>query len=178
MSFELRELMDARRGENFRLHSEYLNPQLAKVLKTVGMDRFYERGEGCYLYDRSGDRYLDFLSGFGVFALGRSHPAIKKALSDALELDLPNLVQLDCALPARPPRRGARRAGARRAAALFLLQFRGGGDRMRHQVLEVLHQTTTHPARGSFLPRAHERCAVAERRSRVPGRVRAVAPRL
>ena len=98
MSFELRELMDARRGENFRLHSEYLNPQLAKVLKTVGMDRFYERGEGCYLYDRSGDRYLDFLSGFGVFALGRSHPAIKKALSDALELDLPNLVQLDCAL--------------------------------------------------------------------------------
>jgi len=98
MSFELREVMDARRGENFRLHSEYLNPQLAKVLKTVGMDRFYERGEGCYLYDRSGDRYLDFLSGFGVFALGRSHPAIKKALSDALELDLPNLVQLDCAL--------------------------------------------------------------------------------
>jgi acetylornithine/succinyldiaminopimelate/putrescine aminotransferase len=98
MSFELRELMDARRGENFRLHSEYLNPQLAKVLKTLGMDRFYERGEGCYLYDRSGDRYLDFLSGFGVFALGRSHPTVKQALVDAIELDLPNLVQLDCAL--------------------------------------------------------------------------------
>ncbi|MGA2211364.1 MAG: aspartate aminotransferase family protein [Acidimicrobiales bacterium] len=98
MSFELHELMDARRGENFRLHSEFLNPQLAKVLKTVGMDRFYERGEGCYLYDRAGDQYLDFLSGFGVFALGRSHPVIKQALADALELDLPNLVQLDCAL--------------------------------------------------------------------------------
>ncbi|MGA8682625.1 MAG: aspartate aminotransferase family protein [Acidimicrobiales bacterium] len=98
MSFELRELMDARRGENFRLHSEFLNPQLAKVLKTLGMDRFYERGEGCYLYDRAGERYLDFLAGFGVFALGRSHPVIKKALSDAIEADLPNLVQLDCAL--------------------------------------------------------------------------------
>jgi ornithine--oxo-acid transaminase len=98
MSFELRKLMDARRGENFRLHSEFLNPQLAKVLKTLGMDRFYERGEGCYLYDRSGDRYLDFLSGFGVFALGRSHPTVKKALVDAIELDLPNMVQLDCAL--------------------------------------------------------------------------------
>jgi ornithine--oxo-acid transaminase len=98
MSFELKELMAARRGENFRLHSEYLNPQLARVLKTVGMDRFYERGEGCYLYDRAGERYLDFLSGFGVFALGRSHPTVKKALIDAIDLDLPNLVQLDCAL--------------------------------------------------------------------------------
>jgi len=91
-------LIDTRRGENFRLHSEYLNPQLAKVLKTLGFDRFYERGEGCYLYDRAGERYLDFLSGFGVFALGRSHPVIKKALADAIDLDLPNLVQLDCAL--------------------------------------------------------------------------------
>jgi len=98
MSFDLHALMDDRRGENFRLHSEFLNPQLAKVLKAVGMDRFYERGEGCYLYDRAGERYLDFLSGFGVFALGRSHPVVKKALIDAIELDLPNLVQLDCAL--------------------------------------------------------------------------------
>ncbi|MGH9293938.1 MAG: aspartate aminotransferase family protein, partial [Acidimicrobiales bacterium] len=66
--------------------------------RTVGFDRFYERGEGCYLYDRDGARYLDFLSGFGVYALGRSHPVVKKALQDALELDLPNLVQMDCAL--------------------------------------------------------------------------------
>ncbi|MHB1508698.1 MAG: aspartate aminotransferase family protein [Acidimicrobiales bacterium] len=98
MSFELRQLMDARTGENFRLHAQYLNPQLARVLRTIGMDRFYERGEGCYLYDRDGERYLDFLSGFGVFALGRSHPVVKKALADAIDLDLPNLVQLDCAL--------------------------------------------------------------------------------
>ncbi|MGD0081771.1 MAG: aspartate aminotransferase family protein [Acidimicrobiales bacterium] len=98
MSFELHELIATRRGENFRLHTEFLNPQLAKVLKTLGMDRFYERGEGCYLYDRSGERYLDFLAGFGVFALGRAHPVIKKALTDAIDLDLPNLAQLDCAL--------------------------------------------------------------------------------
>ncbi|MHB1986727.1 MAG: aspartate aminotransferase family protein [Acidimicrobiales bacterium] len=98
MSFDLESLMDARRGENFQLHQEFLNPQLARVLKTLGIDRFYERGEGCYLVDRAGDRYLDFLSGFGVYALGRSHPVVKKALQDALALDLPNLVQLDCAL--------------------------------------------------------------------------------
>ena len=37
------------------------------------------RGEGCYLYDDAGQRYLDFLSGFGVYALGRAHPAVKAA---------------------------------------------------------------------------------------------------
>ncbi|HLN06258.1 MAG TPA: aminotransferase class III-fold pyridoxal phosphate-dependent enzyme, partial [Acidimicrobiales bacterium] len=98
MTFELSSLIEARQGENFRLHSEYLNPQLVKVLKTLGFDRIYVRGEGSYLYDRNGDRYLDFLSGFGVFALGRSHPVLKRALHDALEMDLPNLVQLDAAL--------------------------------------------------------------------------------
>src|ERR1035441_1992256 len=38
------------------------------------------------------------LSGFGVFALGRSHPVIKDALRQAIEADLPNMVQMDCAL--------------------------------------------------------------------------------
>src|SRR5579875_940051 len=98
MGFDLESLMETRRGQNFKLHQEFLNPQLARVLKTIGMDRFYERGEGCYLIDRDAERYLDFLSGFGVYALGRSHPVIKQALHDALDMDLPNLVQLDCAL--------------------------------------------------------------------------------
>ncbi len=98
MSFDLESLIETRRGQNFKLHQEFLNPQLARVLKTLGFDRFYERGEGCYLIDREGERYLDFLSGFGVYALGRSHPVVKKALHDALDMDLPNLVQLDCAL--------------------------------------------------------------------------------
>lgn len=98
MAFDVAKVLQKRHGENFTLHNEYLNPQLARVLKTLGFDRFYVKGEGCYLYDDKGDRYLDFLAGFGVYALGRSHPAIKKALHEAIDLDLPNMVQLDCAL--------------------------------------------------------------------------------
>ena len=98
MAFNLFQLLEERRGENFQLHAQYLNPQLAKVIKTLGFDRFYERGEGCYLYDDEGKRYLDMLSGFGVFALGRSHPVMKDALRQAIEADLPNMVQMDCAL--------------------------------------------------------------------------------
>ncbi len=98
MTFDVAKALQERHGENFQLHTDLLNPQLARVLKTLGFDRFYVRGEGCYLYDDRGDRYLDLLSGFGVYALGRSHPAVKAALHQAIDLDLPNMVQLDCAL--------------------------------------------------------------------------------
>lgn len=98
MAFALSEILAERHGENFRLHSRYLSPQLPHVLETLAMDRIYVRGEGCYLYDADDRRYLDLLSGFGVYALGRSHPAIKDALHQAIDADLPNLVQLDCAL--------------------------------------------------------------------------------
>ena len=98
MPFDLAALLAAHRGEAYALHEEYLNPQLAKVLTTLGFDRTYVRGEGAYLIDDQGGRTLDFLSGFGVFALGRSHPVVKEALRQALDADLPNLAQLDCAL--------------------------------------------------------------------------------
>src|SRR5579872_1865679 len=40
------------------------------------------RGKGCYLYDLEGRRYLDFLTGIGVNALGHAHPRILKVLRD------------------------------------------------------------------------------------------------
>jgi acetylornithine aminotransferase/acetylornithine/N-succinyldiaminopimelate aminotransferase len=39
------------------------------------------RGRGVYVYDDTGKKYLDFLSGIGVNALGHGHPAIKKAMA-------------------------------------------------------------------------------------------------
>ena len=42
----------------------------------------FERGEGMYLFDDRGRRYLDFLSGIGVAALGHAHPALARALAD------------------------------------------------------------------------------------------------
>jgi len=93
----LKELAE-REGEQFDLHERYLNPQLVRVLRTIGFDRRYVRAERQYLFDERGDRYLDLLSGFGVFALGRNHPTVKQALRDVIDADLPNLVQLDVSL--------------------------------------------------------------------------------
>jgi acetylornithine aminotransferase len=44
-----------------------------------------ERGEGAYLYDRSGKRYLDFFGGLAVNALGYNHGGVKKAIHEQLE---------------------------------------------------------------------------------------------
>lgn len=40
----------------------------------------FTRGRGVYLWDSTGKRYLDFVSGIGVNALGYVHPAIQKVL--------------------------------------------------------------------------------------------------
>jgi acetylornithine/succinyldiaminopimelate/putrescine aminotransferase len=98
MSFDLKRLVAARMGENYELHSRHLNPTLVEILRITGFDKVYVRAEGAYLYDREGKPYLDFLSGYGVFNMGRNHPVIKQAIRDVLDLDLPNMVQLDCSL--------------------------------------------------------------------------------
>ena len=76
--------------------AKYLNPQLPRTLHTIGFDKDYVRGDGAYLYDAEGNAYADFLAGFGVFAAGRSHPVIKKALHDALDADFAAWTQFDC----------------------------------------------------------------------------------
>ena len=88
-------LLEGRARDKFRLHEDHLNGQMVKVLRTIGYDRHYVRATGPYLWDEAGDRYLDLLSGFGTFALGRNHPAIRAALREVIDADWPNLVQLD-----------------------------------------------------------------------------------
>src|SRR3954462_9302407 len=98
MAFDLKEMIAARLGENYQLHERHLNRTLVANQRVSGFDKVYARAEGAYLYDMDSAAYLDFLSGYSVFNIGRNHPAIKKAISDVLDLDLPNMVQMDCSL--------------------------------------------------------------------------------
>lgn len=43
------------------------------------------RGEGPYLYDVDGNRYIDYLAGYGPSILGHAHPAITSAIQEAAE---------------------------------------------------------------------------------------------
>src|ERR1700744_4530576 len=94
-NLDVSEMFVHRQSQRSSMHTQHLNEQLVRVLKTIGYDVGFQKGQGQYLFDRDGVRYLDLLSGFGVFAIGRNHPALRTALKSVLDSDLPNLVQLD-----------------------------------------------------------------------------------
>ena len=98
MPFDLKEIVAARMGENYDLHERHLNRTLVAAQRVIGFDKVYARAEGAYLYDMDDRDYLDFLSGYSVYNIGRNHPVVNKAIRDVLELDLPNMVQMDCSL--------------------------------------------------------------------------------
>jgi ornithine--oxo-acid transaminase len=90
--------LDQQQGRQYDLHAEHINPAFVKMLRTIGFDKAYVRGEGPYLWDKEGNKYLDLLTGWGVFALGRNHPKIRAILQQLMNRDLPNLVRMDCGL--------------------------------------------------------------------------------
>ena len=94
-SFSIKPYLENQQSR-FENHLNFMNPQLPKVLKTLGFDKTYVKGEGAYLWDEEGNRYLDFLSGYGVFNFGRHHPVIVDAMKEMLEIKDANLVQFDC----------------------------------------------------------------------------------
>ena len=47
---------------------------------------FFARGEGCYLYDADGNRFLDFTCNHTSLILGYGHPEVKQALREQIEM--------------------------------------------------------------------------------------------
>ncbi|MAG59052.1 MAG: aspartate aminotransferase family protein [Planctomycetes bacterium] len=92
---DLEHILKETDGRSFDLFKEHVHPQFARVLKTIGFDRDYGRAEGPYLWDREGNRYLDFLAGWGALSLGRGHPDVRRVLRDVVDSDLPNWVAFD-----------------------------------------------------------------------------------
>jgi glutamate-1-semialdehyde 2,1-aminomutase len=50
-----------------------------------GQPLFIERGQGAYLYDVDGNRYIDYVLSWGPLILGHAHPAVVNALKEAVE---------------------------------------------------------------------------------------------
>jgi ornithine--oxo-acid transaminase len=94
----VRELIARRTGEELALNDRYLNPQMGRILRTLGFDRVWVGGEGAHLIDSEGRRYLDLFGGYGVFAIGRNHPAAIAAVQDVMAARTGNLPQLGVTL--------------------------------------------------------------------------------
>jgi len=98
MDMDFMAWLDQHRTRGFDLHQKHINPAFVRMLRAIGFERRWVRGQGCYLWDDQGNKYLDLLTGWGVFALGRNHPKIKSILKQLLEMDRPNLVRMDCSV--------------------------------------------------------------------------------
>jgi ornithine--oxo-acid transaminase len=94
----VREILAGRAGEEMALNDSHLNPQLGRIVRTLGFDRRWVAGEGAHLIDAEGNRYLDLLSGYGVFAIGRNHPAAIAAVRETMAAHTANLPQLGVTL--------------------------------------------------------------------------------
>ncbi len=94
----VREILAERAGEEMALNDSYLNPKLGRIVRTLGFDKQWVSGEGAHLIDAQGNRYLDLLSGYGVFAIGRNHPEAIAAVRDAMDAHTANLPQLGVTL--------------------------------------------------------------------------------
>jgi ornithine--oxo-acid transaminase len=92
------DLLSTRAGEEMTLNDSYLNPKLGRIVRTLGFDRRWARGEGAHLIDSEGNRYLDLLCGYGVFAIGRNHPQAIAAVREVMEAHTANMPQLGVTL--------------------------------------------------------------------------------
>jgi ornithine--oxo-acid transaminase len=92
------EIINDRSGEEMALNDRFLNPQMGRILRTLGFDKVWQGGEGAHLIDTDGERYLDLFGGYGVFAIGRNHPAAIAAVEEVMAARTGNLPQLGVTL--------------------------------------------------------------------------------
>jgi glutamate-1-semialdehyde 2,1-aminomutase len=48
-----------------------------------GTPRFFTRGEGAYVWDADGSRYIDYVGSWGPLIVGHAHPEVVRAVQDA-----------------------------------------------------------------------------------------------
>ena len=95
MPIDIGKILAEGERDRFELFKQRVSPQWARVLRTIGFDKNWVRGEGAYLWDDKGDKYLDFMSGWGVFNFGRKHPDIVRAVDQVLHSELPGWIAFD-----------------------------------------------------------------------------------
>jgi acetylornithine/succinyldiaminopimelate/putrescine aminotransferase/predicted amino acid dehydrogenase len=81
--------LSGRSVENFIRWLNTYNPTRSYLLDQFKLDRRMVKGQGHWLWDDDGGKYLDFLSQYGVVSFGHNHPELVQALRTALDEELP-----------------------------------------------------------------------------------------
>jgi len=72
--------------QTIKRYQEYVNNGLANLMEFVGFHAVEKSSRGMIIADFEGNEYLDFLGGYGVFALGHSHPKVIAAVEKQLHM--------------------------------------------------------------------------------------------
>ncbi|MDN5939275.1 MAG: aminotransferase class III-fold pyridoxal phosphate-dependent enzyme [Salinisphaera sp.] len=115
-------------------HPGHLSPLLKQA---TGVQ--VARGEGCYLFDRAGSRYLDFTSGIGVTSTGHCHPKVVAAAQEQVGKLIHG--QYTTVLH-EPLLRLSERLGARMPNGLDALFFASAGTEVAEAALRLARQAT------------------------------------
>jgi len=67
-----------------RMYRDYINPDLARVMRITGLGTVEDHAKGSYVWDITGKKYLDMAGGYGVFCVGHSHPHVIAAVEKQL----------------------------------------------------------------------------------------------
>lgn len=87
-------LEEARDGVDTN-YSEHGNPAFARMLRLIGFDRAWRSAQGALIFDEDGREYIDCIAGYAVHGIGRAHPDMVAALTEALSSGQPNWVQFE-----------------------------------------------------------------------------------
>ncbi|MCH2206356.1 MAG: aspartate aminotransferase family protein [Lentisphaerales bacterium] len=115
------------------------------ILGTYAPAVFFEKGEGSYLWDDNGKKYLDFASGISVCNIGHSHPKVAKAIADQAQklLHVSNLYMTENAplLAEKISKAGFNgkvffcNSGAEANEGLIKFARKWGSDKSRHEII-------------------------------------------
>jgi len=71
--------------EILQKYHDHINPGLADLLQLGGLAAVDDKAEGAYVWDADGNKYLDAVGGYGVFALGHRPPKVIEKVKETLD---------------------------------------------------------------------------------------------
>ncbi len=95
---DIDEALELSPNEVVENHKQYANSGLTTLLSMLGLTKKMVRAEGSYIWDSDGNKYIDFLAGYGSVSLGHNHPRIVEAVKKVEAL--PNILQVSVGIMA------------------------------------------------------------------------------
>jgi acetylornithine/succinyldiaminopimelate/putrescine aminotransferase len=76
---------------DFQAYARSINPVHAEFLRISGRDQKFVRAEGCSLFTDTGEKFMDWVAGFGALNLGHNPPGFRGLIDGHLARNPPNL---------------------------------------------------------------------------------------